>query len=461
MKILLIRPYNNEIYRTLGPDLGLMYLATALKKNNFQVEILDCLQKKFNKNKLSGFIKKNKFDVYGIKTFSKDLYYVKQISAIIKKFQSKSLVVAGGPHPSGDGEHTLNYLKDVDFAFCGEAEKYFTEFLKKYFNDESYNEIPGLVYRNYNGTKKIICNTPYFEKNINIFDYPCWDLMPPSNYALDYRGLVYVPIITTRGCPYNCTYCGAHLLAGKILRRRNIENIIYELKMLKQKFNINAFSIVDDNFTLKNDFAKKICIELIKNNINLKWNLPNGVRLDSLDKELLQLLEKSGCFGIDVAIESGSQKILNKMQRKVKIKIIKEKISLIKKTTKMQLMGYFIMGYPEETKKDIEKTISLATELSLDRAGFFLFCPHPGTAIYKELKNKNLLQKINWKTFSYNKITATYGNLSLKELQKLYRKAFFKFYFRLRIIKNFLYNTKSPYQFLKTILRALQVWTMK
>lgn len=459
MKILLIRPYNKEIYHTLGPDLGLMYLATALKKNNFKVDILDCLQKKFNKQKFTSFIKDNKYDVYGIKTFSKDLFYVKQISNIIKKFQQKSLVVVGGPHPSGDGEHSLNYLTNVDFAFRGEAEKYFPLVLKNYFNNKDYSKISGLIYRNNLNQVKI--NSPYFAKNINNFDYACWDLMPPTNYPLDYRGLVYVPIITTRGCPYNCTYCGAHLLAGKILRTRNIENIIYELKMLKQKFKINAFSIVDDNFTLKNNFAKEVCLQLIKNKINLKWNLPNGVRLDTLNEELLKLLEKSSCFGIDVAIESGSQKILNKMQRKIKLKTIKEKIKLIKQTTTLQLMGYFIIGYPEETKKDIKKTISLAVKLPLDRAGFFLFCPHPGTTIYNQLKTKNQLQKINWKTFSYNKITASYGNLTLKELQKLYREAFFKFYFRLKIIKNFLQNTKSPYQFLKTIFRAIQVWTMK
>lgn len=455
-KVLLINPYNPEADH-IQPPLGLGYLATALKKENIEVIIFDANKFKKKPDKLIKFILKEKPSHVGFQFYTTNFEYIKKSLEMIKKLNPKIITVVGGPHPSALPERTMNDFNDIlDFAFCGEAEIGLPELV---IGEKIYKEIPGLIFREKeNGKENIIVNPPYFHPHLDDFDFPAWDQLKPETYPEAQHGAFFenfpiAPIITTRGCPYNCSFCAGKLNTGLALRKRSVKNIIEEILNLYQNRKIREFHIIDDNFTLDKQFAKDILKEIVKLKLHASFSVPNGVRLDTLDLELLNLMKRAGFYLISVGIESGSDRILKLMNKHLLTKAIKEKIALIKKSG-LSAAGFFIIGYPNETEKEIQKTIKFSLALGLLRANFFLFTPLPGTKIYEQLKNEGKINEndINEISFTSPVYSDKVPKNRLKALQK---QAFRKFYFRRPIIlvRNLL-KVKKPAQIVFLLRRA-------
>lgn len=430
-KILLINPYHPQNDH-IQPPLGLGYLATAVKKNGFDVSLYDANKFKTDVSHLGRIIKKEKPDFVGFQMYTMNFHYVKNALKIIKSINSEIVTIVGGPHPSALPEETFNSLGEfLDFAFKGEAEIGLPKLLK---DKQELNEIPGLVYRQ---CGQIIINPPLFSQNLDLFDFPAWDLLKPETYPEAQHGAFFknfpiAPIITTRGCPFNCNFCAGKLNTGSILRKRSVSKVIEEIKYLYHSRRIREFHIIDDNFTLDKSFAKEILKEIIKLKLKASFAVPNGVRLDTLDEEILRLMKEAGFYLISVGIESGSDRILKIMGKRLMTKQIKEKIVLIKKA-KLEAAGFFILGYPEETETEIKKTIEFSLKLGLLRANYFLFLPLPGTPIFQHLQKEYQLQNVDYTHLSFT-IPSFSCQISKGRLKGFQREAFLRFYLRPKIL---------------------------
>jgi radical SAM superfamily enzyme YgiQ (UPF0313 family) len=352
----------------------------------------------------------------------------------------------------------MKYLKNIDFAFSGEAELGLPKLLRYIESpdkDKIYS-IEGLIYRQ---QKQIIENKRGCVSNLDDISFPSWDLIDPRTYPAAPHGsfsksLPIAPIITSRGCPFQCTYCGVAVNSGRLFRTRSVNNIIEEIKHLQKSFGIKEFHIEDDNFTLVKSQVIEFCERLKEENISIDWACTNGIRLDTLDKELLLNMESAGCYSFSVGIESGSPRIIKDMKRGETLETMIEKINLVSSVTRIRMTGFFMMGYPDETNEDMMKTIELALKLPLQRAQFSNFLPLSGTEIYNRLiKNKELSpDSIQWDLYQNNRIVYLPKGISEKELRNLMRKAFARFYFRLPIIRGLLKEIHSTSQ-LRTIIR--------
>jgi len=428
------------------PSLGLGYLASVLKQNGHNVTVLHCIKEKMGFKEFEEYIKKHNFDAIGIQMFTYDFNNVKKYSQIIKQ-NTNSIIFVGGYHSSGDPIGTLKNLKDVDYVFIGEVEiglPIFIENLNK-LNKTTLKKIPNLVWRDNNN---IIVNPPEFIENLDSLPFPAWDLMDPRTYPEAPHGAFIknwptAPIIITRGCPFQCTFCAGKTITGNKVRKRSISNVIEEIKFLMDNYKVKEFLIEDENFTLHKDLVLEFCNKLIDQNLNISWSCPSGVRLDTLDEEMLNLMEKSGCHSLSVGIEFGSQKILDLTKKHLTLEKIKEKVNLFKKT-KIRVTGFFMMGYPGETKKDIEKTIKLAKQLPLDRAQFNSFMPLPGSEIYNQLISEGKLNDIRYDHFFVHDVGFIPENLSEKDLKELRKKAYLSFYSRPKIALGLLRDVKNP-----------------
>lgn len=440
MKILLVQPIKDKRrVLNLMPNLGLGYLATSLRKK-FTVQILDCVKENIDFDAFAHFIKKNQFDVIGFTMFSCDIESIRQSIKIVKDINPKIVVVVGGPHPSGDPNGTMKYLSEADFAFKGEAEIGLPLLIDSLLSNNTTEEkqlstIPGLIWKNDN---EVMCNVNLFSDNLDIFGFPSWDLIMPHTYRGVPNGVFlkqspFAPIITTRGCPYACTFCAGHNVTGKKIRRRTVDHIIEEIKILHLEYGIREIHIEDDNFTFDNEFAKKVCDEIIRRNYPLTFSCPNGVRLDRVDRELLELMKRAGWYIIFVGIESGSDRILKHMKKSLKKEQIREKVSLIRDVG-LEASGYFILGYPEETKEDIYETIRFARSLDLNWAQFATFIPIPGSDIIHSSKIHIFDGNVNWANFFNTEVPYSPPGISKKDLKKLQKKAFYSFYMRPKVI---------------------------
>lgn len=464
MKVVLISPPTFTV-PIIIPNLGLGYLASILRKNKHLVTILDYTKEKIDYEKYRNCLDKEKPDIIGVQVYTCNFNSARQCIDIAKQLNRETITIVGGPHPSGDPVGTMETFKNADFAFSGEAELGLPKLLEyiESKNGLKLESIEGLIYRH---EGEIIVNKQGRLNSLDDIPFPSWDLIDPRTYPVAPHGsfsrsLPVAPIVTARGCPFDCTYCAVKVNSGRKFRMRSIDNIIEEIKYLQKNFGIKEIHIEDDNFTLVKSRVIEFCERLKKENIAIDWACPNGVRLDTLDKELLLSMESTGCYSFAVGIESGSPKILCDMKRQETLQTMIEKVRLVASISSIRMTGYFIMGYPSETKFDMEKTIELSLKLPLHRAQFSNFCPLPGTEIYNRLiESGEIVQKlIKWDLYHQdNKIVYSPSSISKKELRKLMRRAFAKFYFRLPIILGLLKEIHSLSQLKTVIFRVFAIF---
>lgn len=464
MDILLVTPWSKKKFNLIIiPNVGLGYLASALRKEGHRVTILDCAKDRVDSCSFKEYITKRCFDVVGFSMFTGFFSAVREYAAVAKQMNPDIYTIAGGPHPTLEPIETMELLTDIDFAFQGEAEKGLPGLIRELaerngaINKEALARINGLLWRV--DKHRVICNPRTLIENLDELEYPAWDLIKPQQYPLAPIGVFskkkkIAPIVASRGCPHLCTFCAACNMSGGKTRFRSAGNIIGEIKLLKKGFGIEEIHIIDDNFTESKTLVKDFCRGLLKEKLNICWSCPNGVRLDTLDEELLGLMEEAGCYSLGLGIEFGSQRILDSVKKNLRLELAGEKVNLIKKTTKIRTTGFFILGHPEEEAQDVEKTINLACGLNIDRANFFNFIPFPGNEIYRDLKKNGQLNNISYDDLYINNIVFHPEKIPLSRLRNLQKKAFMRFYFRPKILFGLIGEIKSLSQ-IKVILRKI------
>ena len=440
------------------PPIGLGYLAEAVRKKH-KVEVLDCLKEKMPLEKLVDYVAEKKFDLVGILFFTMNYYQVKEAAQKIRQKLPSVKIVVGGPHPSAMPKQTLGEMPEIDFAFAGEAEIGFPMLLDALENKKALSEfkkIPSLAWRN---KKEILINEKKCVENLDLLGFPAWDLLKPETYPHAPHGsfcrqFPVAPIIITRGCPYSCTFCAGHVVSGKRLRYRSVKHVISEIRYLVKKHGIREIHIEDDNFTFNRNFVEEFCNSIIEEKLGITWACPNGMRLDTLDSELLALMKKSGLYSVSVGIESGSDRVLKLAKKSLTTEKIREKVSLIHEAG-MNVIGFIIIGFPYETKDDIEKTIDFICELPLNRVAISCLQPFPGSEIYRDLISKGEIKDVSWETCFLFKATYAPKGISLEELKKLRQKALKKFYFRPKVMLSLVSEIKSPKQFYFVFKRGI------
>ncbi len=442
MRILLVTPYNRTY--VIMPSLGLGYLASIARQLGHEVNILHCVKDRIDLKKFQKYIKEQHFDIIGFQVFSYDLPVVKRYLKIIKENSPSTITLAGGAHPSGDPDGTMKYLEELDYAFRGESEIGFKRFLEYMDNNSvSLSEISGLIYRD---DESVVVNETQFVENLNSLPMPAWDIIKPETYpeaphGAFTRNFPSAPIIITRGCPCPCTFCAGKSVTGVKMRARSVDNVIEEIKYLKKR-GIKEFHIEDENLTFRRSLVMEFCERLLKENIGMSWGLPAGVSIDTLDREMLELMERAGCYSMGLGIEFGSQRMMDITKKRLKIETVREKLELfrglnIKKT------GFFLLAVPQETIEEMEETIRFALSLPLDRVQFNNFMPLPGSELWEELKKRGRLKNIEWHRLFVHDVAYTDEGLRASAIKRLQRRAILRFYLRPKIIMSIIREIRS------------------
>jgi len=359
------------------------------------------------------------------------------------------------------GPKALEHFPHVDYALAGEGERTFARLVnlieKEHASPDQIKGIPGLLYQGMNQSDFV---PPCFEENLDELGFPAWDLHQPTNYPFAPQGAIFrqrpfAPIIITRGCPFLCTFCAGHSITGNKLRMRSIEHVIEEMRMLIQEWGVREFHILDDNFSLDRDYFMRWCRAVSENFHGISWCAPNGMRLDTLDSEMVNAMKASGCYYVSVGIESGSDRILKHMRKGFTVDDVHKQIAMVRREG-LDVNGFFILGYPAETIEDMEATIRLSVELDLSRAAYFNFLPLPGTIFFDEYYPNGLEDDIWDSYFQYNAPFAPPG-ITPRQVKSLQRRAHFKFYFRPKIILRMLMEIRSIRQMYWIMRRASKV----
>lgn len=430
MNVLLIKSAYKKVHnKGITPPLGVMYLASYLreKERNVKIKIVDIRVEKLD---IKEEVKNFKPDVVGISAITVESMKMHLIAREIKKVSENIPIIVGGPHPTSYPEEVIRD-KNIDFAVIREGEKTFLNLIKTLNKRGKAESVKGIYFRENGGIR--FTGEPEFIENLDELPFPAWDLVKPELYFKQFRFTPigsrtrYIPIITSRACPYQCIYC--HNIFGKRLRMRSPENVIDEIKELTQKFNVHEIEIVDDIFNLHEDRVVSIFEGIMSRNLKLRFSFPNGLRADRLSDETLEVMRKGGTTYISFAIESGSPRIQKFIKKNLNLEKARR---AIEKAVNLGIFsnGFFMLGFPGETAEEMKMTVQFALSSPLHTAMFFIATPHKGTELYTMVKETEEVEELM--KFDYFRRWKYLNNASLR---KIYRKAYIKFYFNPARIK--------------------------
>ncbi|MHA1278270.1 MAG: B12-binding domain-containing radical SAM protein [Candidatus Helarchaeota archaeon] len=452
----LLRPKIDIVVSQPNPPIGLGYIAGMLRAHHHKVDILDCAIRKDSYPRIISLVKEIDPEVVGITALSPYYSHMRLLARQLRKL--KIPIILGGVHVSALPELSLREC-GADFVVIGEGELTTLELMDKWHDEESKKQIQGIAYLE-NGKFTQNPLRPLIQ-NLDDLPFPAWDLINPLKYPRRPHGMIIkrypvAPIFTTRGCPYNCAYCASTQFWRRKFRRRSAKNIVDEIEYLVRTFGIREIHIWDDNFTLVKKHVVEFCQEILQRQLDLVFSCPNGVRIDTLNKEILTLMRQTGFYSLTFAIESGSQSILNRANKKIDLKVI-PKVAKLAKELGYIIPSFFIFGLPGETYTTARRSIQFAKSLPLDSAVFFKATPLPGSRIFEDWPHKNDLFKTKYEWFQFhaeqNKIILSDGKRTLNLPKDAYREFIFRPRQIYRLLKYFLFYPKK--EMFYTIRRVL------
>ncbi|MEW6407094.1 MAG: radical SAM protein [Patescibacteria group bacterium] len=444
MNIILISPSQGDVYGNFQPpyhpSIGLGYIGAVLEKQGHNVKIIDIDADRVTEDDLRKRIVEDKIDLAGIMVLTPIFTNAVRTAHIIKKC-SNVKVVFGGMHPTIMPQDCLK-IKDVDFVVIGEGEQTILELINQIQGEGKFKDVKGVGFKK---DEKIIINEnrPLIE-DLDSLPFPAMRLFNNIKYTYpDAIASPTFPIVTSRGCPGTCTYCSAQSMFGRKFRARSAVNIVDEIEKLIKDFGVKEVHIWDDNFVTIKERVLKVRDEIKKRAIFIKFAFPNGVRADFLDKDVIGALKEMGTYSIGLGIESGNNEILRRVKKNINLDKIKDAVKLAKKSG-IEVWGFFMLGLPGETKETVNNTIKFAIDLDPDIAKFHILKPYPGTEVFKEFVNNNLIDDFDFSHYGIHTGPVHHlKNLAVEEMNYLQRSAYKKFYFRPSKIINQIIRLKS------------------
>jgi len=407
-KVLLISPPNyafiiSEVINfNINFPLGMAYIAAIAEQEGHDVKTIDCVaegwQTQFklkdgrvrvglSAEEIENRVKEHSPDIVGISNlFLVQAEAANEVADIVKKVSKKIITVIGGAQATSQPKETL-MCQNIDYVVMGEGEIIFKRLLQHLDNQKDIDEVPGIAYRLPNGDIKINQRAAYIT-NLDSLPFPARHLFDMEKYFNQYNSHGtrkyprYASVNTSRGCPLKCTFCNVHDLSGRKYRYRSPENIIQELKLLKETYGVKEILMEDDNLTANRERARHLFQMMKDAKLDMEWDTPNGVAVFALDNDLLDLMKSSGCYKINLAIESADQAVIKNIIKKTLN--LEKAISLINHAKKIGLnvQSYFIVGLPGTTLEQMRKNFHFMRKYKMYESHTSIFVPYPGTELY-------------------------------------------------------------------------------
>lgn len=466
MKIALVRPAYSPVYNLMKekveqkhvyPPLGLMYIASYLRKDGHEVKIIDAeVDNIFTVKEITSLLEEFKPDVVGCGATTPE---IEMAEAILRsaKDSLEVITIIGGPHATALPEDVLQNMF-IDFVVRGEGE----ETMREIISDKFSYAADGISYHcmggfRHNPDRKLL--------NINQLLLPARDLIDNSKYVypVPRKGMrPTTSVQTSRGCPSQCTFCFRSF--GNKVRFRDPKLVVDEIEECMTKYGAEFIVFVDDTFTMSKSHVIGICTEIIKRGLRFSWFCQG--RVDTVlrnGKETLGVMKNAGCEKFSVGIESGNAEQLKRIKKGITLDEVRQAVKLLHEEG-FETDAGFIIGLSYDTEKTIEDTVRFAMSLDLDRANFNIATPYPRTEMFEQAKRDEGLHfvRTDWRDFKRwgNAVIRT-DEVSADRLIELQRQIQMRFYLRPKIIERHLrefYAGNDSAYYHRPLLNAIHEW---
>jgi len=471
-----------------NPPLGAAYIAAVLEREGYEVAILDAFVEGWFRDpvpleddpenvpsdaiervglsfkEVAARIEAFRPDVVGVTNlFTCQRKNAHAVCRIVKEIDRDILVMIGGKNPTALTDITMQD-PNIDFAIRGEGETTTLQLLRAIENGTGFAAIDGVAYRDADGTMLVNPKTQFID-DLDSIPFPARHLLPMELYfeaAIAHGGNLinrrYASMITSRGCPAECFFCSAHGSMGYKFRYRSVENVMAEIDQLVKTYRIGEILFEDDNLTMHRERAKRLCSALIERNYNMTWDTPNGLMAITLDNELLLKMRQSGCYRVNLAIESGNQHVVNNVIRKpLDLKKVPPMVDYAR-SIGLQVGLFLVIGNPGETLDQMRESYRFALQNKVF-PHVSVAMPLPGTELLEIARMNNyLVDGFSWENLTINQYSLYTPDWSVEELRAL--KAFEDFKLRVVLAPQFISKVfhslvKRPVSTLSTIAVTL------
>jgi anaerobic magnesium-protoporphyrin IX monomethyl ester cyclase len=415
-KVVMVVPQSRWTSKDHLPSVGIAYIAAALEREGYDVSIVDCQVSALSLTDAAETIVGCKPDAVGLTASSHSRFWTIELAREIKR-RGELLLFAGGVHFGLTGRDALQNVEEMDVIVKGEGEVTTPELLKAWFDGHDLGKVQGIIFRD--DHDQIIENPDRaFIQDLNALPSPAWHLLDLDKYDARLEGCPgedgkAVGVLSSRGCPFSCIFCANEAFWRRRLRRLAPERFVDQIEYLNRQYGFRDFDLWDDTFTVVEPHARNVCEEILRRGMDIRLYL--RARVDTVNRDLLQLIKRAGGVAIGYGIESGSQRVLDNIDKGITV-------SRAESTVKMSLdLGYFVKAFfmtslPGETLKDVEMTLELVENLRLyggNRisigAGFPTII-YPGTKIESMAKELGLLPTdFSWNTYHEFETTSELG----------------------------------------------------
>ncbi len=418
--ITLIRPPTvstpNAYSVPITPPLGVAYVAASLEAAGHRVDLIDAVGEAplsrgptchpglvYNGLSIDEIVARIEpsTDAVGISAmFSQEWPHTEQLVCAVRRRFPRVPIVLGGEHATAVWQHILETCPAVTLCVLGEGEETVTDLVDYFDGCKTLEEIPGVAFRR-NGR---LHHTPHRRRirKLRQIPRPAWHLVPMETYldagfALGVDLGRSMPILATRGCPYQCTFCSNSTMWTNRYVMRDVTDVVDEIADYVEHYRARNIDFYDLTAIVKRAWILEFCRELERRELSITWQLPSGTRTEVLDAEVLRSMYRTGCRNVTYAPESGSERTLRRMKKRISLPRLVESVRAAKRTG-LSLKCNIVIGLPGETRGDIWESLRFALRLArlgVDDVGLYLFSPYPGSELFSELREKGIIKKLD------------------------------------------------------------------
>lgn len=397
--------------------------AAVLRDVNVDVRLVDCSVEDIDHEDLSRMIADWKPDLVVINTGTPSIESDIAIASLAKEAWPGARTLAIGIHPSARPDDCFGFDRNLDMLVRGEPEYTIRDTVLAIDNGTGFEGIDGLSFVD-DGVIKHNDDRKFIE-DLDELPYPAWDLIDTGNYCLPFTGHPFLLVATARGCPYGCKMCVNKAYYGANRRRRSPQKVVDEMEWVVEEFGVKDFLFWTESFTTDQDYAIETAEEIIRRNLDVRWVCNS--RVDTISPRLLKTIKRAGCWMIGYGIESGTQEVLDLMNKGATIKDAVVAVRMAHDVG-LEVTGHCILGFPGETKETMRSTVEFTKFLKLDYAQFYCAVASPGSKLFDHCKENDWLDDSDWKYFEQNYSVITTPQLDSTDVMKARDQAYRQFY---------------------------------
>lgn len=445
-------------FRQVFPLLSFMSLSAVAKHNGFATAVLDLgIEHDPNGELLRATLRRLHPRIVAITSTTPLFFEVAAVTMVAREELGQDVtIVYGGPHATA---LPIEALRDseADIVVTGEGEMTFAEIL----SGRDLSEISGVYYKR--NAEILTTNNRELIKDLDLIPFPDIALYDIARYKCSRLVSRQAPVVhmeTSRGCPSKCSFCNKNI-SGRLFRKKSVERIVAEMEYFLDH-GVREIRIIDDQFATDLRHAKAVCEAIIRKGLKFPWNLANGVRVDRVDEEFLQLAKRAGCYQVGIGFESGDERALASIDKEIDLEKSVKCMEMVRRAG-IESVGFFMIGLPGDDHESIKKTIAFARRLMPDYAKTTITIPFPGTRLFDQYEREGRIKTRDWSKYNIHKVADVYEHptLSQNDLRKYYDAFYRAFYFHPKFLGRRLIRSIRQRTLFLDVYYGLQTFLLK